>query len=158
MPLVYTSLYFYFHLQSCYWKTGACEYSSVLLQQQVERSGSHRNNYLVYTLFMGWTAWKVPKFGKRCWKIPRKRKKKPRHDHIDLHLGEKPQKVTVTVTVLLGKTGQQQGHVRNSRWRQTFYSPLYMTCPFGGNRSVSCGACAQWSKGQNMIAPNIFIN
>lgn len=113
MPLVYTSLYFYFPLQSCYWKAGACEYSSVLLQQQAERSGSNRNNYLVYTLFMGWTAWKVPKFGKRCWKIPRKarkKKKKARHDHIDLHLGQKPQKVTVTVTVLLGKTGQQQGH------------------------------------------------
>lgn len=98
-------------LQSCYWKAGAREYSSVLLQQQAERSGSNRNNYLVYTLFMGWTAWKVPKFGKRCWKIPRKAGgKKARHDHIDLHLGQKPQKVTVTVTVFWGKTGQQQGH------------------------------------------------
>lgn len=37
-------------------------------------------------------------------------KKKARHDHIDLHLGQKPQKVTVTVTVFWGKTGQQQGH------------------------------------------------
>lgn len=39
MPLVYTLLYFDFPLPSCCWKTGACEYSSALLQQ---RAGAER--------------------------------------------------------------------------------------------------------------------